>query len=101
MEQSELPQAAVSTTSVPVVTILYFARLREALGRESERLELPAGISSVDSLREHLRGRGGTWEAELAPAKPVRVAVNQDMAAPGLLLADGDEVAFFPPVTGG
>ena len=54
-------------------------------------------VSKCRLLREHLRSRGGTWEAELAPTKPVRVAVNQDMAAPGLLLADGDEVAFFPP----
>jgi len=52
-------------------------------------------------LRAHLRSRGGAWEAELAAEKPVRAAVNQDMAQADTVLADGDEVAFFPPVTGG
>ena len=101
MEQTELPGVAASGARTVTVTILYFARLREALGQSSERLELPVSVSSVGALRDHLRTRGGAWEAELGAAKPVRVAVNQDMAKPGLLLADGDEVAFFPPVTGG
>ena len=101
MEQTELPGVTASGARTVTVTILYFARLREALGQSSERLELPVTISSVSALRDHLRARGGAWAAELAAAKPVRVAVNQDMAKPGLLLADGDEVAFFPPVTGG
>ena len=84
-----------------IVTVLYFARLREALGRDTERVSLPAGRPTVAALREHLRSRGAAWEAELAPDKPVRVAVNQDMAQAETLLADHDEVAFFPPVTGG
>ena len=101
MEQTELPGVTASGARTVTVTILYFARLREALGQSSERLELPVSISNVGALRDHLRTRGGAWEAELGAAKPVRVAVNQDMAKPGLLLADRDEVAFFPPVTGG
>jgi molybdopterin synthase sulfur carrier subunit len=101
MGQTELSGVATSGVHTVTVTVLYFARLREVLGRSSERLELPGAISSVGALRDHLRTRGGAWDAELAPAKPVRVAVNQDMAAPELLLTDGDEVAFFPPVTGG
>ena len=48
-----------------------------------------------------LVARGGAWERELAPSKPVRAAVNQAMAHGGSAIADGDEVAFFPPVTGG
>ena len=83
------------------VTLLYFARLREALGQSSEQVRLTAGRHSVASLRAQLRARGGAWEAELAADKPVRVAVNQDMAHRDTLLSDGDEVAFFPPVTGG
>jgi len=83
------------------ITVLYFARLKEALGRASERLSLPPSVDTVGALREHLRARGGAWEAELAAAKPVRVALNQEMAAPGARLNPGDEVAFFPPVTGG
>ncbi|MEW5944414.1 MAG: molybdopterin converting factor subunit 1 [Pseudomonadota bacterium] len=84
-----------------MVTLLYFARLRETLGLPSEEVELPAGVATVEGLTEWLRRRGGAWAEELAPVKPVRVAVNQEMAAPQTALADGDEVAFFPPVTGG
>jgi molybdopterin synthase sulfur carrier subunit len=80
--------------------ILYFAGLREAVGLSSEQLALPAQIGSVDGLRAHLAGRGGVWHA-LVATKNLRVAVNQQMAGPDLLLKDGDEIAFFPPVTGG
>jgi molybdopterin converting factor subunit 1 len=83
------------------VTVLYFARLREALGRNSEQVSLPAGRQTVASLRAYLRSRGGPWEAELAADKPVRAAVNHDMAQADTVLSDADEVAFFPPVTGG
>ena len=83
------------------VTILYFARLKEAFGLGSERLALPPSVATVGALREFLRARGGAWETELAAAKPVRVAVNQDMVGPETRLNPGDEVAFFPPVTGG
>jgi molybdopterin synthase sulfur carrier subunit len=84
-----------------IITVFYFARLKEAFGRASERLPLPPSVDTVGALREHLRARGGAWEAELAAAKPVRVALNQEMAPPGARLSPGDEVAFFPPVTGG
>ena len=84
-----------------IVTVLYFARLREAFGRNSEQVALPGGRQTIASLRACLRGRGGAWEAELAPEKPVRAAVNQDIVQGDTALAEGDEVAFFPPVTGG
>lgn len=84
-----------------MVTLLYFARLRETLGLSSEQVELPADAATVEGLTAWLRRRGGAWADELAPGKPVRVAVNQEMATPHTALADGDEVAFFPPVTGG
>lgn len=83
------------------MTILYFARLRQSLGLAIERIELPAGVASVGALREKLRARGGAWSEELAPDRAVCIAVNQAMAEPGAVLRDGDEVAFFPPVTGG
>jgi len=84
-----------------MVTVLYFARLREALGQGSEQLALPADVRNLEGLRALLVARGGAWEQELAPGKPVRAAVNQSMAVGDVPLSDGDEVAFFPPVTGG
>lgn len=82
------------------VRILYFAALREQLGQASEQLDLPAGVATVADLRAHLVARGGDWSA-LAKTGALRVAVNQAMAKPETAVADGDEVAFFPPVTGG
>jgi sulfur-carrier protein len=84
-----------------MVQLVYFARLREALGTGSETLELPPGVGTVAALTEWLRARGGDWQVQLAPEKPVRVAVNQEMATPETAVADGDEIAYFPPVTGG
>ena len=84
-----------------MITVLYFARLREALGQSSERIALPASVRDLEGLRAVLIARGGAWEQELAPSRPVRAAVNQTMAHGDTQIADGDEVAFFPPVTGG
>ena len=83
------------------VTLLFFAALRERLGRPREELELPAGVTTVGALRDHLRARGGEWANVFAPNRAVRAAVNQDMAQPAATLKAGDEIAFFPPVTGG
>jgi molybdopterin synthase sulfur carrier subunit len=84
-----------------VITVLYFARLRESLGQSSESIALPATVRNLEGLRALLISRGGPWGEELAPGKPVRAAINQTMAHGNSPLADGDEVAFFPPVTGG
>lgn len=84
-----------------MITVLYFARLREALGMGTERIALPATVRDLEGLRALLVARGGVWEQELAPSKPVRAAVNQAMAPGDTQITDGDEVAFFPPVTGG
>jgi molybdopterin synthase sulfur carrier subunit len=83
------------------IKVLYFAALREQLGTAAEEVELPAGVSTVAALRSHLRARGGAWERALAEGRLVRMAVNQDMAPPATAIRAGDEVAFFPPVTGG
>ena len=83
------------------VTVLFFASLREQLGRPREELELPTGVGTVGALRDHLRARGGAWADAFAPNRAVRAAVNQDMAQPAAAIKTGDEVAFFPPVTGG
>jgi len=81
--------------------VLYFARLREELGRSAEAVEFPGEAATVAALRDFLSGRDANWAAALAPRRGVRIAVNQDMAEDATALAAGDEVAFFPPVTGG
>lgn len=83
------------------VKILFFAGLREQLGSGSEQLDLPAGVGTVAALRTHLMTRGGAWQAALGEKRALRVAVNQDMAQADTPVRAGDEVAFFPPVTGG
>jgi molybdopterin synthase sulfur carrier subunit len=83
------------------VRVLYFASVREKLGKDLEEIELPAGVSTVAGLRSHLRARGGAWAEALSDAKLLRMAVNQDMVQPSAAVKAGDEIAFFPPVTGG
>jgi molybdopterin synthase sulfur carrier subunit len=84
-----------------VLTVLYFARLRERLGCASESIALPDGVTCVADLRDWLMKRGGEWESALGTDRSIRVAVNQDMARADTAIGDGDEIAFFPPVTGG
>lgn len=84
-----------------MITLLYFARLREALGTGREELALPAGINTLGALRAHLEMRGDAWAKEMAAGRNLRAAVNQDIATADTAIKDGDEVAFFPPVTGG
>ncbi|MEW6415155.1 MAG: molybdopterin converting factor subunit 1 [Pseudomonadota bacterium] len=79
--------------------MLYFARLRERFGVGEETLEL-AGATVADLLAV-LQARGGAWAEELAAGRAFRVAVDQAVVAPDAPLADGAEVAIFPPVTGG
>lgn len=83
-----------------MLKILYFASLRETLGRGSESVDLPDGVRDVGALLKELTARGGDWE-KLATVKNLRCAVNQEMAKLDSPLKAGDEVAFFPPVTGG
>ncbi len=81
--------------------LLYFARLREALGTSAETLSLPTDVRDIAALRALLRQRGGAWADELAQGRAVRAAVNQQLVRDDASVADNDEVAFFPPVTGG
>lgn len=84
-----------------MITLLYFARLREALGTGGEQLALPAGVNTLCALRAHLGQRGEAWAKEMAEDRNLRAAVNQTVVVADAPVADGDEVAFFPPVTGG
>lgn len=83
------------------VRVLYFASLREKLGVGAEDVALPAGVATVDALRAHLRSRGAAWAEAMGEGRLLRCAVNQDMVEGGAAIRAGDEVAFFPPVTGG
>ena len=84
-----------------MIRVCYFASLREQLDCAEESIALPAGVVDAGGLRSWLSGRGGVWAEALAAGRPVLCAVNQTMVQPDHALADGDEVAFFPPVTGG
>ncbi len=84
-----------------MVKLLFFARLREVLGVSTESIELPADVLTVGALRSQLISRGGAWADAFAEGRAVRVAVNQDMAQAATAIKAGDEIAFFPPVTGG
>jgi sulfur-carrier protein len=81
------------------LTVKYFASVREAIGRAGEQLDSQA--ATVAALRAELVARGGAYAQSLAPGKSVRVAVDQVMREESAVLAEGCEVAFFPPVTGG
>ena len=84
-----------------MTTIYYFASIREKLGLSSEELELPPRIDTVSALVDMLIGQhGGNWEEALKTSS-VLVAVNQSVAKFTSSVHDGDEIAFFPPVTGG
>ena len=81
--------------------VLYFAWMRERMGRSEEDLSPPPGVATVGALVEWLRARDAAGTAAFAQAAVVRAAVNQEFAQPDTPVRDGDEVAFFPPVTGG
>ena len=82
-----------------IVRVRYFAAIRETLG-SAEQLELPPA-STVAVARDVLIARGGAYAAALARGRALRAAVNQTLCDEATVLADGAELAFFPPVTGG
>lgn len=81
--------------------IVYFAGLRRQIGIGEELVELPSGIDRVDSLLAWLKQRSPAHRDALEGCARLMVAINQDYAALDSRIAAGDEVAFFPPVTGG
>lgn len=81
--------------------LLYFARLRELVGLAEEEVALPADVRDVAALIAWLKSRGENYERALAHPALVRVAVNERHAAPTDPVRAQDEVALFPPVTGG
>ena len=85
---------------VPPIRILYFAWLKDRLGQGEEAV-LPAGVTTVGGLRDWMRARGPLFEAAFAEGGRIRAAVNQNFATDDAPVRPGDEIAFFPPVTGG
>jgi len=83
------------------VKLLYFAWLRERVGVAEEDLVLPANIATVADLLTWLPQRSPVHAAAFANTATVRCAVNQDFATTATPISAGDEIAFFPPVTGG
>lgn len=85
-----------------MITILYFARFREKLGQDQEQLALPEqGAVSVQDVLSQLAARGGVYGELFDCEKGVLAAINQEMASRESAVFEGDELALFPPVTGG
>ena len=82
-----------------MIRVLYFARLREQLDVATEELE--GDLATPGAIIALLCARGGVWEEALGGGQQVLMAINQEMAHRDTAVVDGDEVAFFPPVTGG
>jgi molybdopterin synthase sulfur carrier subunit len=83
-----------------MIQLRYFANLRETLGVADEQIDLPDGINTISALAGWLQERNDTWRTALGDSR-LHVAVNQKIVNPDCPVNDGDEVAWFPPVTGG
>ena len=83
-----------------MVQLRYFASLRETLGIGDETVALPDAVDTVAGLQQWLQTRGEPWREALADER-LLVAVNQEVGDMQTAVRDGDEVAWFPPVTGG
>jgi sulfur-carrier protein len=83
------------------LTILYFAWLREQIGMSQQELPVPQGVATVADLMRYLAETSKPHATAFAPDRKVRCAVNQEFATPDTPIRPGDEIGFFPPVTGG
>jgi sulfur-carrier protein len=83
------------------VRLVYFARVREAVGREAEERELPDNVLSIGDCVDWLAGQGENYAAAFADPSRLRFALDQHMVDEETLLEGGRELAIFPPVTGG
>lgn len=81
--------------------IVYFAWVKAKIGKSGEDLALPPGVATVQQLMRFLQARGEGYADAFADPGRIRAAVNQEHANMDTAIAPGDEVAFFPPVTGG
>ncbi|MBL4789876.1 MAG: molybdopterin converting factor subunit 1 [Kordiimonadaceae bacterium] len=81
--------------------LIYFASVREQIGLSEEDYDLPFGVSTVEALLDTLRARGPQYASALVAGTKLKVAVNQEHARLDAPVTNQDEVAIFPPVTGG
>lgn len=84
-----------------MIKVLYFARLKESLNYSTEDMDLPADVKTVAQLKTHLAKRGEAWANLFNGKQSIRAAINHALVDNDATINDGDEVAFFPPVTGG
>lgn len=83
------------------MTLLYFAWMRERIGKSEETLTLPDSVKTVGALIAWLKERGPGYRSALEKPQAIRVALNQEHVSHEAVIADRDEIALFPPVTGG
>jgi sulfur-carrier protein len=83
------------------VTIRYFAWVREKTGKSEERVDIPAGVTTVADLVGWLKGRGPQYAEAFARAEVIRTAIDHQHVKAQASIHGAREIAFFPPVTGG
>jgi molybdopterin synthase sulfur carrier subunit len=83
------------------MNLLYFAWVRQKIGKSEEKIDLPEGVETVQALAQLLKSRGGGYGDAFADLGRLRAAVNQEHVPFDSAVSQDDEVAFFPPVTGG
>lgn len=83
-----------------MIKIVYFAKTRETLGKSDETFELVPGINTVESILAALIARGEPYSVAFDDSR-ILAAINQEMVGMSARVVDEDELAFFPPVTGG
>ena len=83
------------------LNLVYFAWLKQSIGAGGENVDAPASVTTVAALRDWLRSKGGGHGEAFGKDAVLRAAVNKQIVSDDHALKDGDEVAFFPPFTGG
>lgn len=84
-----------------MIKLIYFARLKESLELSNEMVTIPSEVKDVTSLIKWLSTRGAVWEREFGGTRIIRAAINLNLVPNNAEISEGDEIALFPPVTGG